>query len=57
MSAIKELLKSKTFWTGVATVATGAAMCAGGAETEGIQTILGGLAAIFLRDAVRKSAN
>ena len=52
----KKLLKSKTFWTGI-----GAVVAAIGGYTTGtmgldiaIQTGLGGLLAIFLRDGMEK---
>jgi len=48
------LLKTKTFWTGLSGIAAGAALCAAHDWPQGITLILGGLAAIFVRDAVAK---
>ena len=53
-----ELLKTKTFWTGVAAVATAAGSYVG-AETsigEALQIAFTGLAAIFLRDGLLKQS-
>jgi hypothetical protein len=49
-----KLIKSKTFWTGVASIATGVAFVVSGDVGTGAQTILGGFTAIFLRSAVKK---
>jgi hypothetical protein len=46
--------KSKSFWTGLAIVITGVGMCLAGQVPEGLQTIAGGLATIFVRDAISK---
>jgi hypothetical protein len=46
--------KSKSFWTGLAMIVTGAGMCAVGDLATGIQTIAGGLVTIFVRDAIAK---
>ena len=53
---MKNLLKSKTFWTGVTAIVTaGAAFAAGEMDSAtAIQTALGGLIAIFLRDGYNK---
>lgn len=54
---MNDLLKSKTFWAGIAGIIT----AAGGYYTgefspaAAIQTALGSLIAIFLRDGVRKA--
>lgn len=50
---MKELLKTKSFWVGVAAIATGISMCAAKDYPNGIQMIGGGIATICLRDAVR----
>ncbi|MFA5187182.1 MAG: hypothetical protein WC551_11955 [Patescibacteria group bacterium] len=47
------LMKTKTFWTGLTAIVAGAGMCYLGDKERGIQTILGGLAVIFLRDGVK----
>ena len=48
------LWKTKTFWGGVATVATGVGIAGAGDLATGGQTIMIGILAIFGRDAVRK---
>lgn len=48
--------KSKTFWTGMAAIVTGVGLIVMGNVPEGIQTIGGGIVAIFIRDAISKSA-
>lgn len=52
----KETLKSKSFWGGIAAIATGIGLVVGGNVPEGLQTIAGGVMAIFLRDAVTKAS-
>lgn len=49
-----ELLKSKTFWTGLGTVGYGIYLCTSGNANEGVTTILTGLGMIFLRNSVGK---
>lgn len=51
------IAKSKTFWTGVATIAgAGAAYATGGlASGEAVQLALNGLIAIFMRMAIEKN--
>lgn len=51
---IKDLFRSKTFWTGLAMVGYGAFHIATGNYDEGIQSVLNGLAFIFLRSAIGK---
>lgn len=52
---MKKLLKSKTFWTGVLTVAYGVYQIVQGTPTQdGVQSIALGLAMIFGRAAVSK---
>jgi hypothetical protein len=51
---MKDLAKTKTFWGGVATIATGIGLYMAGEEVEGIQTALAGLMVIFGRHAVKK---
>ena len=48
----KALIKSKAFWTGVAAIVTGVGLLIQGDQTTGVQTIFGGLATIFIRDAI-----
>jgi hypothetical protein len=56
---MKELLKSKTVWTSIATIIVA---CAGAytgqiAPDTAFQTIAGALTAVFLRDGVRKAGS
>ena len=53
---MKDLLKSKTFWTGVLAVVGSAAGYATGELDQGtaINTAVTGLLAIFLRDGIAK---
>jgi len=46
--------KTKTFWGGLAAIATGVGLILTGDVPTGIQTIAGGVLAIFLRDGVAK---
>lgn len=46
--------RTKSFWTGLAIVVTGIGMIALGQPAEGLQTIAGGIATIFVRDAISK---
>jgi hypothetical protein len=48
----KELVRSKTFYTGIASIATGIGMCVHGDTNNGIIMIAGGFAAIFVRDSI-----
>jgi hypothetical protein len=47
MMRVKELLKTKTFWSGVGLIAYGLA-------NQDWQAVLTGLSFIFLRDAINK---
>lgn len=53
---MNDMIKSKTFWTGVASIVSGVGGWASGAveSQAAMQLIIGGLSAIFIRDAVRK---
>ena len=53
---MEELLKSKTFWTGViAVISAGSGFFTGGIPMgEAIQIAVTGLIGIFLRDAIKK---
>jgi len=46
--------KSKTFWTGLGAVGFGVTLIVGGDTEAGMQTILGGLGMIFLRQGIAK---
>jgi len=52
----KHLLRTKTFWAGFASVLVGIGMCVSGEVETGSQTILGGLTAMFIRDAINTTA-
>ncbi len=52
----KSLLKRKTFWAGLGSIATGIGMIVVGQVPEGIQMIGGGVLAIFMRDGIEKVA-
>ena len=49
------LLRTKTFWGGVVSVVSGIGLIVQGETSEGVQLIAGGVLAIFIRDAVRKT--
>jgi len=51
----RELVKSKTFWAGLASIATGVGMLLNGQSQEGAQLIGAGVLAICLRDGVAKA--
>lgn len=51
---MKAMLKSKTFWTGVASVIGGAALILSDKHESGLALISTGLSAIFIRDAILK---
>lgn len=46
------LIKSKTFWTGLASIATGVGLIIAGDGAAGAPLIAQGLIAIFLRQAI-----
>ena len=48
------LLKTKTFWGGLAAVLTGVGLVVAGDVPQGINAIATGLLAIFVRDGLRK---
>ena len=52
---IKRLVKSKAFWTGLASVGTGIGAIVAGNLQEGIILVIGGASTIFLRDAIAKN--
>ena len=51
---IKELIKTKTFWLGISTIAGGVILCINKEYEKGIEGIIAGLAMIFVRDALTK---
>ena len=50
----RRTLRSRSFWTGAAMIITGIGLALTGEPGNGIQTIAGGLVAIFVRDALRR---
>lgn len=57
MDALKQLVMTKSFWTGVSMIAVGVGMVLEGTDIQtGIQTIGAGVALIVIRDAIRKGA-
>ena len=52
-----KIWKTKTFWGGVAAIATGVGIIVSGDIPTGISTIATGVVAIFLRDGIKKIDN
>lgn len=52
---MKNLFKTKTFWAGLASIATGAGLLITGDKTNGFILISQGLGQIFLRNALLKA--
>lgn len=53
---MKDLLKTKSFWAGLAAVVGGVGLMAtGGSWQEGATAIWAGITTMFLRDAITKS--
>jgi hypothetical protein len=53
---MKNLFKSKTFWTGAGSVITGVGFIIIGNKPEGLQLVFSGFGMIFLRRALVKNA-
>lgn len=53
---MKELMKSRTFWTGIASVIGGIALIISDNQEAGMALISTGLTGIFLRDSIRKGS-
>jgi hypothetical protein len=51
---MRNLFKTKTFWTGLVSVATGINLFTHGNQTDGIQLILSGFSFIFVRHSMLK---
>jgi hypothetical protein len=49
------LLTTKSFWAGLASIATGIGLIIEGQVPEGIQLIIAGIITITLRDAIAKA--
>lgn len=52
---IKGFFRSKTNWTGIGMIVAGYFMFRSGDVQNGMQSIIGGLALIFVRDAIAKT--
>lgn len=50
----QELLKSKTFWTGLGSVGYGVYLLIQGEVETGINAVIMGLSVMFIRDAISK---
>ncbi len=48
----KDIIKTKTFWSGLSLVAYGVIQVVYGNSSEGVNSILTGLSIIFLRDGM-----
>jgi len=46
------LFTTKTFWAGIASIATGIGFAFGGDVPQGVQMVITGFVAIFLRDSI-----
>ena len=51
---MKDLLKTKTFWSGVASIVTGVGFILAGEAPQGINAIAIGIIAICVRDGIMK---
>ena len=51
---MQNLLKTKTFWGGLAAIATGVGLILTGDVPQGINAVVTGVLAILVRDGVRK---
>lgn len=52
-----DLFKTKTFWGGLASVATGIGLIVAGDFANGINAVASGILAIFVRDGILKIRN
>jgi len=50
----QNLLKTKTFWGGIAAIVTGVGLIVAGDVPSGINAIITGVVAVFIRDGVAK---
>lgn len=53
---MKNIFKTKTFWTGAGSVVTGIGLIVTGNKAEGLQMIFTGFGMIFLRRAINRGA-
>lgn len=52
---MKRLWKTKTFWGGIASIATGIGLVWAGDIPQGVTAIMFGIQSIFIRDAIAKA--
>lgn len=52
-----DLLKTKTFWAGVAAIASGVGLILSGDLPQGAVLIMGGINGIFMRHGIQKVGN
>ena len=57
MNFFKRLIGTKTFWTGIVSIASGAALCAANDWPQGVPLIIAGFGMIFIRHSVAKLAD
>lgn len=50
---IKKLIRTKTFWTGLSAVTLGILLIINGEWRTGVPMVFGGMAMIFVRDAIK----
>jgi len=55
MPKFLRILQQKSTWAGIAGIATGVVLILNGNVTEGVQTVIGGVSIIFIREAIAKS--
>ena len=56
MNFFKRLIRTKTFWTGLTSIASGTALCVAHDYAQGVPLIIAGLGMIFIRDSIAKVA-
>lgn len=52
---MRDTIKTKTFWTAIASIATGVGLIYAGEKTGGMQMIAAAIMAICLRDGIKKA--
>jgi len=55
MDKLKAVVKQKTFWAGLVSIVTGLGMVFNDDVSNGVQLILTGVTAVFLRQGIAKS--
>lgn len=54
MKTFLRILSQRSTWAGIAAIGTGGVLIATGNIDTGVQTIIGGFAIIFIREAIAK---